>query len=210
LTHYKSIFPQKANSRLFIIEENFDQWKAKLESITNEIKKLVKSTNVKIISVSEKSPQMLQKNETFLGDLPTNIEAIVEGTTTHLLLPKFGDLNERGFQDMCRWLESILGELLSRDEDWSMIVFPLGLEQRHSSFDGIRGPRIGADNPLLPELIRLNSGKEDSGSWVHFPANNEYWMTVSKTCSICYLRLTEALGNNSDNLPPGICSGHCS
>lgn len=174
---YKSFASKRTRESLFK-DENVDEWRHRLNCITDEFKKLVESKHLKIISVYEASSQIVQKDETKLGVLPDNLETIVDGSATHFLLPKFWDHNERRFQEMCGWLRTILGNLHKPDTTWDPMTFPL---QSQRPFGELQMPSK-ADIFNLKKTKPLFPGINDPGHtefWVHLPANNELWMTVS-------------------------------
>lgn len=188
---YKSCASEQTQPSLFT-DEIVSRWKEQLNSITEEFKKLVESKNLRIISVSEVSPQIIQKDETKLGVIPDNLEMIVDGKAKHFLLSKFQDRNEPRFQDMCLWLRTILGDLLKHEHDttWDPMTFPL---QTQRPFGELQMPSkadifgLSKKKPVFPRM-------DDPGRtefWVHLPANNEQWMTVSWKCFVYCLRLIE-------------------
>lgn len=159
-----------------------------MDSMTKEFKELVKSNHIKIISVSEASSQILQKNEMQLGDL-SGIETIVEETATHFSLPKFQDSKEERFQNMCQWLREIFGESLSQDKTWDVELFYLKRKRPFQELELNSGHVLQGDSE--PSFLSTSSTSRipsDSwDSWVHIPANNETWMTVSSICFACCL-----------------------
>lgn len=168
-------YVERLENELFHREQN---------AITTEFRGFVKTTRIRIFSVSEQFPSpLLQGNTTVLGgDLPSSIETTAEWPTEHFSLPKFRAQDDDRFKDVCAWLKNVfekgpLHNLLSKEKTWSGKMFPLRPQRPFDLLfnyesDGFNGRYNWRYVPTRPI-----SGLEDC--WVHIPHNTEPSMIVS-------------------------------
>ncbi|KAG8530266.1 uncharacterized protein KY384_004767 [Bacidia gigantensis] len=172
----RSFFPEKI--RFQFAKFRRDKWNRIVDSINSDFEGLIKSNNLKIVSVLETSPsQILQRNEMQLGGLPDGAEKIIDGAVTYFALSKFEDYDEPRFQRICECLTDILGDLVLRDINWDVTLFTLRRKRPFERF--LTAPRdafVGDPDPRFLPLSQPESGSMDN--WVHFPFNNAVSMTL--------------------------------
>jgi hypothetical protein len=193
-SHYESFFQgvsffqggrfvEGSASALFQ-EQTWSIRSGKLNSITEDFRKLVKSSQIKIVSAVETQPAneapVILKSEAELGDLPNGLETIVDGAATHFALSKFLDCGDQRFVDMCRWLDSVLGPLLSKDCEWEKVLLSLHPKQPFEDILVIPTRDLDLDRPNVGAITVVPTDAPCSqGFWMHFPYNDESLMKVN-------------------------------